>query len=185
MATALLIVMAPTIESFIALRLLQAIGGSAGMIASRAIIADLFPAREAARVLSLMMLVQGLAPVVAPILGGYVIAFAGWQAVFVFLALFGLACLAAVQRGLSKTRPPSERRRESPLHILATWGQLLAMRDFIVPTLTGSLALAALFAFISGSPFVYMEIYGVSAEHYGWLFGLNCGPDSKPASGWA
>lgn len=172
-ATSLLIAVAPSIESFIALRFLQAVGGCAGMIASRAIIADLFPEQEAARVLSLIMLVMGLAPIVAPILGGYVIAIAGWQAVFIFLALFGIACLLAVQWGLSETLPIHHRRSEHPVRVLNTWWRLLTTRDFIVPTLTGGLALAAMFAFISGSPSVYMELHGVSQEHYGWLFGIN------------
>ena len=91
--TSLLIVVAPNIESFILLRLLQAIGGCAGMIVSRAIISDLFDGQEAARVLSLMMLVQGLGPILAPVMGGYVVAVAGWQAVFLFLAMFGAGLL--------------------------------------------------------------------------------------------
>lgn len=171
--TSLLIAVAPSIEIFIGLRFLQAMGGSAGMIVSRAMIADLFSEREVARVLSLMMVVQGLAPILAPILGGYTIAMAGWEAVFLFLALFGLACLMAAGWGLTETLPPHQRRREHLVHVLTIWRQLLATHDFIVPTLTGALASAGTFAFISGSPFVYMELHGVSQQHYGWLFGLN------------
>ena len=168
-----LIALAPTIEAFVGLRFLQAIGGCAGMVVSRAIISDLFPAREAARVLSLMMLVHGLAPIVAPILGGYIAAAAGWQAIFVFLACFGLACLGMAWWGLPETFPAAHRRREDMTQVLRAFGTLLVKRDFIGPTLVSGLVFACLFAFISGSPFVYMVLHGVSQETYGWLFGFN------------
>ncbi|SCM79205.1 putative multidrug resistance transporter, Bcr/CflA family [uncultured Pleomorphomonas sp.] len=171
--TSLLIVMAPTIDVFIGLRFLQAIGGCAGMIISRAIIADLFKAHEAAKVLSLMMLVQGLAPILAPIAGGYVLIAAGWQAIFIFLALYGAACLAAVRWGLPETLAADQRRREHPLHVLRAWVDLLGTRTFVVPAATGALAFGSSFAFISGSSFVYMDLHGVGEGVYGWLFGLN------------
>ena len=171
--TSLLIVMAPTIDFFVGLRFLQAIGGCAGMIISRAIIADLFKAHEAAKVLSLMMLVQGLAPILAPIIGGYILIAAGWQAIFVFLTLFGIACMAAVWWGLPETLAVDQRRRENPLRVLRAWGDLLATRTFVVPAIAGALAFGSSFAFISGSSFVYMDLHGVGEGTYGWLFGLN------------
>lgn len=172
----LALIVAPNIESFIALRLLQAIGGCSGMIISRTIINDLFAPREVARVLSLMMLVQGLGPITAPILGGYILVFAGWKAIFGFLALFGLACFLATLFGLPESLPQDKRRRQNSSGIVKTFLGLLAQRDFIVPALTGSLAFGGMFAYISGSPFVFMELHGVSQEQYGWLFGLNaCG----------
>lgn len=172
----LALTVAPNIESFIALRLLQAIGGCSGMIISRAIINDLFAPREVARVLSLMMLVQGLGPITAPILGGYILVFAGWKAIFVFLALFGTACFLATLFGLPETLPRHRRLNHNASDIFRTFSGLLRQRDFIVPALTGSLAFGGLFAYISGSPFVFMELHGVSQEHYGWLFGANaCG----------
>lgn len=164
---------APGIDSFIILRLIQALGGCAGMIVSRTIVADLFPEREAARFLSLIMLVQGLAPIMAPILGGYILTYANWHAIFLFLVVFGLACLAGVYWGLPETLPPHERKAESLPRILATWKGLITERRYIVPALTGSFVFAALFAFISGSPFVYIQLFHVSEQNYGWLFGLN------------
>lgn len=172
-ATSLLLVFAPDIESFIGLRLLQALGGCAGMIVSRAVISDLFDEREAARVLSLMMTVQGLAPILAPILGGYILAFADWRAIFLFLTGFGLLCLGATLALLPETLPRQERRPANILRVLKAYAYLLADRRFIVPTLVGSFALGGIFAFISGSPFVFMELYRVSPQHYGWLFGAN------------
>lgn len=171
--TSLLIVVAPNIGSFILLRFVEAVGGCAGMIISRAIIADLYTARDSAQVLSLMMLVQGVAPILAPIVGGYILVLAGWQAIFLFLTAFGLACLLAVHWCVPETLAVEQRRRESPLVMLRAWGALLVSRRYLVPTLTGALGFASTFAFITGSPFVYMQLYGVSESHYGWLFGLN------------
>lgn len=171
--TSLLIAFAPNIESFVLLRLLQAIGGSAGMIIGRAVISDLFDEREAAGVLSLTMMVQGVGPIVAPVIGGYIIVAAGWPAVFLFLTFFGVACFGEVCWAVPETLPKEERKRENPGRILRTYASLLGKRGFILPTLCGSLAFASLFAFISGSPFVYMQLYGVVPQHYGWLFGLN------------
>lgn len=167
------IILAPTVESFIALRLCQAIGGCAGMVVTRAIVSDLFDERGSARFLSQMMLVQGLAPIVAPLLGGYILAVAPWEAIFAVLALFGIGCLVTAWRCLPETLP-SDRRQPSGLRgIVRVFGTVLSDRAFMAPTLAGGFAAASLFAFISGSPFVYMQLHGVSQQHYGWLFGFN------------
>jgi len=167
------IVAAPTVESFIALRLVQALGGCAGMVVSRAVVADLFDERGSARFLSQMMLVQGLAPIVAPLMGGYILAVAPWQAIFVVLALFGVGCVIAATRGLPETLPPERRHAAGPKGIVRAFGRVLADRAFMAPALSGAFAAASLFAFISGSPFVYMQLHGVSQQDYGWLFGFN------------
>lgn len=167
------IVVVPTVEGFIGLRLFQALGGCAGMVASRAIIADLFDERGTARFLSQMMLVQGLAPIVAPLLGGYILAVAPWQAIFAFLTIFGIGCLIATSRGLPETLPAERRHALGVGGIARAFGEVLSDRGFILPALAGALAFASLFAFITGSPFVYMQLHGVSQQHYGWLFGLN------------
>ena len=172
MASALLM-FSPNIQSFIGLRFLQSVGGCVGMIVSRAVIHDLFNEKEAARALSLMMLIQGVGPIVAPVLGGYVLTLGNWQAVFAFLMIFGLLCLLATFFLLPETLPPAQRRGEPFGQVLKNFGALLSRRAFIMPTLASSFALASLFAFISGSPFVFMELHGVSQQHYGWLFGLN------------
>lgn len=171
--SSLLLTIAPSIDSFILLRLIQALGGCAGMIISRAIIQDLFHERDAAAVLSLMMLVQGLGPIMAPILGGYLVAVVGWQSVFAFLVLFGLGCLCATYWGLPETLPPKRRRHDSLRRVAWGYLSLLSQRAFMTPTLTGGLAISSLFSFISGSPYVLMHVYHVSQDHYGWLFGVN------------
>ena len=172
-AASFLIVLAPNVETFIGLRLLQAIGGCAGGVVSRAIIRDLFDEHETARVLSLMMMVQGMAPVLAPILGGYILALAGWRAIFMFLTAFGAICFVLASTLLPETLPRGERRPAGIVGVLKVYGYLLYQWPFMIPALVGSFAGGGLFAFISGSSFVFMEIYGLSPQHYGWLFGLN------------
>lgn len=169
------IVVVPTVDGFIVLRLCQALGGCAGMVVSRAIVADLFDERGSARFLSQMMLVQGMAPIVAPLLGGYILAVAPWEAIFVVLTLFGVGCLLATLRGLPETLPPERRHAVGLGGIARAFGEVIANRDFMAPALSGAFAAACIFAFITGSPFVYMHLHGVSQQHYGWLFGLNAG----------
>lgn len=169
------ITVVPTVEGFIVLRLCQALGGCAGMVVSRAIVTDLFDERGSARFLSQMMLIQGLAPIVAPLLGGYILAVAPWQAIFVVLTLFGIGCLLASRR-LPETLPPERRHAVGVIGIVRAFREVLGNRAFMAPALSGAFAAACIFAFITGSSFVYMRLHGVSQQHYGWLFGLNaCG----------
>jgi len=164
--------MAGSLDTLIAWRALQAIGACAGMVISRAVVRDRHAPGEAARVLSLLMLIMGLAPILAPLAGGWVLEHAGWRAIFWVLVVFGLACLVAVLAWLPETRPGPPVRGahdEAPV----AWYRLLADRRFLRPTLAGALAQAGMFAYISASPFVFIEVYGVPASDYGWLFGSN------------
>lgn len=170
-ATALCL-MTSDMRTFTALRFLQAAGGAAGMIIGRAIISDLFDATESARALSLLMAVMTLAPILAPILGGIIIVHVGWQAVFVVMLAFGVLCALLVWFFIPETLAPARRRAQSPRDILRTWFALVTDRRFIVPAVVGGLAQACMFAFITGSPFVFMRIHGASAQTYGWLFAL-------------
>ncbi|MBB4128146.1 DHA1 family bicyclomycin/chloramphenicol resistance-like MFS transporter [Xanthomonas translucens] len=172
-ATSLLLALSTDVDMFIGIRALQAIGGCAGMIVARAVIQDLMEPHAAARTLSTMMMVQGLAPVLAPLLGGWLLALAGWKSVFVFLALFGTACLLSVWFGLPETLPIERRRALRLGTTLRGFGQLLRMPDFVLPALTGATAMAVMFAYIAGSPGVFMRLHGVSQQRYGWLFACN------------
>ncbi len=171
--SSVLIIVAASIQAFLVLRLLQAVGGCAGMVVSRAMISDLLEEREAARFFSLMMVISGIGPIVAPILGGYLLSFAGWQAIFLFLTLLGGACFVATQRMIPETLPQEAKQPLAPKNILQIFGQLLVRRVFMVPTLLGAAVLGGIFAFISGAPFVYMQLYNVSSQHFGWVFGIN------------
>lgn len=143
------------------------------MILGRAIIRDLFTAQESARALSLLMLVMSLGAILAPILGGYILSFTSWHGIFIFLIGLVLVCLIASILFIPETLVPDKRQQESFANVPKIFFKLLSTREFIVPTLASSVGLSLMFVFISGSPFVFMEIYGVGQQQYGYLFGAN------------
>ncbi|QXI33249.1 multidrug effflux MFS transporter [Pseudomonas promysalinigenes] len=163
---------APNLDTLIIARFVQALGGCAGMVLSRAIVSDKCDPVASAKVFSQLMLVMGLAPILAPMLGGVLVNFAGWQSIFLALSLFSAASLLAVTLGLPESLPAHMPRQ--PLSgALRQYLRLLADRVFLGHALTGGIAIAGMFAYIAGSPFVFINLYGVPAEHYGWLFGTN------------
>ncbi|TBU99770.1 multidrug effflux MFS transporter [Stutzerimonas kirkiae] len=163
---------APSLHWLIAARFVQALGGCAGMVISRAIVRDLCDPITSARVFSQLMLVMGLAPILAPLAGGLLLNLAGWQAIFFILGFFGVFCLLAVNLWLPETLDP--RQPSAPLRgALGEYRRLFRDLPFVGHALTGGLAMAGMFAYIAGSPFVFIELYGVPSEYYGWLFGLN------------
>lgn len=153
-------------------RFLQAVGGAAAPVLARAMVRDLFTKDEAARMLSLLMLVMSLAPLVAPLAGGAVFEAWGWRAIFWILV--GVGCVAALALSLLPETLPPERREEVPVGaMLAGYGGLLASRSYLGYALSGALLYGAMFAYISGTPFVYIDYFGVPPRWYGLLFGLN------------
>ncbi|EJM13728.1 drug resistance transporter, Bcr/CflA subfamily [Pseudomonas sp. GM18] len=163
---------APNLEWLIGARFVQALGGCAGMVIARAVVSDKCDAVGSAKVFSQLMLVMGLAPILAPMLGGLLVNTSGWQSIF--LALTGFSALAglAVALGLPESLPVHVPRQ--PLSgALRQYGRLLADPIFLGHALTGGVAIAGMFAYIAGSPFVFIKLYGVPAEHFGWLFGIN------------
>ena len=162
----------PSIGSLIVLRFLQALSGCVGMVVARAVVRDLYDHQESARVYSVLLMVMGIAPIVAPLAGGYLLAWLGWRSIFWVLALFGVACLIAVKAALPETIPRNMPR--VPLSAaLTNYASLLADRRYLGYALSGGFGQAGMFAYISGSPFVLIDLYGVPAHYYGWLFGLN------------
>jgi DHA1 family bicyclomycin/chloramphenicol resistance-like MFS transporter len=169
----LLLMVGQEVDILIGGRTLQALGGCAGVIVARAVIQDLLHGYEAARALTVMMMVQGLGPVLAPLVGAWLLHLAGWRSVFAFLALFGGACWLAAWRTLPETLPPSQRR---PLHwatTLRTFATLLGTRAFVQPMLVTATAMGAMFAYITGSPGVMIQLHGLSQLQYGGLFAAN------------
>jgi DHA1 family bicyclomycin/chloramphenicol resistance-like MFS transporter len=167
----LLCVIAPNIETLIALRLFQALGACGGIVIARATVRDLFDHSESARVFSLLMLVMGIAPILAPLFGGYVSLFFGWRAIFGVVAVISAISLAAVYRFLPETKAPNP-----DVRLGKTFGiylEILKDKNFLGFALAGGLAQAGMFAFITGSPFVFIELFGIPAQHYGWIFGSN------------
>ncbi|MDR8366853.1 MULTISPECIES: multidrug effflux MFS transporter [Pseudomonas] len=163
---------APTLEWLIGARFIQALGGCAGMVISRAVVSDKCDAVGSAKVFSQLMLVMGLAPILAPMLGGLLVNTTGWQSIFLVLTGFSALAGLAVALGLPESLPAHVPRQ--PLSgALRQYGRLLADPIFLGHALTGGVAIAGMFAYIAGSPFVFIKLYGVPAEHFGWLFGIN------------
>ena len=163
---------APTLELLIGARFVQALGGCAGMVLSRAIVSDKCDAVGAAKVFSQLMLVMGLAPILAPMLGGLLVSLYGWQAIFMVLTAFSALAALAVALGLPESLPANVPRQ--PLSgALRQYGRLFKDREFLGHALTGGISMAGMFAYIAGSPFVFIKLYDIPAEHYGWLFGSN------------
>ena len=164
--------LAISVESLIVFRFLQALGGCVGLVASRAMIRDIFPVSEIAKVFSLLMLVIGVSPLLAPTLGGYVTVAFGWHYIFIILALMSALILAGVHYVLPESREPDKSILLKPRPILKNFLTVLKTPQFYTYTFTGAIAASGLYAYIAGSPYVFMEIYKVSAEHYGWIFAL-------------
>ncbi|MFO7167988.1 MAG: Bcr/CflA family multidrug efflux MFS transporter [Chloroflexota bacterium] len=165
--------LAPSIGGLVALRFAQAIGGCAGMVIARSMVRDLFDARGSARMFSFLMLVMGLAPITAPLIGGQLLVFAGWRTIFLLLGAFGLLCALMVWRWLPETLPAERRVRAGIGQALGVYGRLLADRQFVGYALAGGLISGGMFAYISGSPFVLIELHGILPQHYGLIFGAN------------
>ena len=165
--------LADTTGQLVALRFLQALGGCAGVVVARAVVRDLFEDREAVRMMSAMMLAMGVAPILAPVIGGALLGLAGWRAVFALLAFYGAALALLAAFVLAESLPPSRRRRDGPVAVLVTYGSILRDRRFISRVLAGAATMGGLFAYLAGSPFVVMELHGLSPGMYGLVFGAN------------
>jgi DHA1 family bicyclomycin/chloramphenicol resistance-like MFS transporter len=158
---------ADSVEGLIALRFAQALGAASGPVIARAVVRDRYAGTEVARVLSFLMLVMGAAPILAPLLGGVLLEGYGWRAIFLVLAAigalaFGLACLAVPRRPSAPAAPLGVNVRA-----------LMADRQFLFACLAGGFSQAAMFAYISGAPFVFMQRHGFAPREFALLFGVN------------
>jgi DHA1 family bicyclomycin/chloramphenicol resistance-like MFS transporter len=161
------------VESLILFRLLQALGGCAPLVIPRAVVRDHFDERESARMLSMLMLVMGVAPILAPSVGGQLLVTFGWRSVFWVLALYGATAWLLVAMFLRESLAP-ERRRPQPVPvILATYRRLLADRTYLGFVLASAFTFAGMLAYIAGSPFVFIEVFDVPPERFGLFFGIN------------
>ncbi len=165
--------LAPTAGLLIGFRLLQGLAGAAGIVIARAVVRDLYDGVEMARFFSTLMLISGVAPIIAPLIGGQIMRLTDWRGVFHVLTLIGVLLTVVVWRFLGETLPPERRHEGGVGEALRTMRGLLADRVFTGYMLTGGLAFAALFAYISASPFVVQEIYGASPQTFSLLFGIN------------
>ena len=152
-----------SIDQIIFWRVFQALGACTGPMLARAMVRDLFARTRAAQMLSTLTIVMAIAPIIGPLLGGQLISVTSWHAIFWLLAL----------RWLPETLPPERRQQGSPLKAFHHYGQLLRNRIFIRYTLSLTCYYVAAYAFITGSPDVYIRYFGVEPQHYGWLFAVN------------
>ncbi|MBW8485444.1 multidrug effflux MFS transporter [Actinomadura parmotrematis] len=164
---------APTVQTLIALRLVQGAAGAAGIVIARAVVRDLYDGPEAARFFSVLMLVNGLAPIAAPLLGGQLLRVVPWPGIFAVLTAIGVALLLAVLAGLPETLPPDRRASGGLAATLRAFRTLLADRAFVGYCATIGLSFAALFTYISGAPFVLEKGHGLSEQAFSLAFGVN------------
>lgn len=161
-----------SVEMLIAFRLFQALGGCVGMVAARAMVRDLFAVKDNAKVFSMLMLVVSVSPIIAPTLGGYITAWLGWRYVFATLILVVLAILVSTYFLLPESKSPDPDYSLRPIPILQKFAMVLKHPHFLTFALTGAISHAGLYGYIGGSPYVFMEIYGVSEAQFGWIFAL-------------
>ncbi|PWI05535.1 Bcr/CflA family drug resistance efflux transporter [Streptomyces sp. NWU339] len=164
---------APTVGLLVAFRLLQGLAGAAAIVIARAVVRDLYDGVAMARFFSNLMLISGLAPIMAPLIGGQILRVTDWRGVFVVLAVLGVLLAALVWAKLPETLAPADRHGGGVGAALDAMRRLLADRVFAGYMLTGGFAFASLFAYVAASPFVVQEIYGASPQTFSLLFGLN------------
>ncbi len=164
--------LAPSVNSLIVFRFFQALGGCAGMVATRAMVRDLFDVKDNAKVFSTLMLVVAVSPIIAPTLGGFITAVLGWRWVFVMLILVILLILAGSILYLPESKPPDPTFSLRPGAIFKNFGSVLSNRQFLTFALTGAVSYGGLYAYIGGSPYVFMELFTVSETEFGLIFSL-------------
>jgi DHA1 family bicyclomycin/chloramphenicol resistance-like MFS transporter len=167
--------LAPSIGMLALARFVQALGGCAGQVVARAVVRDRFEHRDAARVLSLLMLVMGLAPIIAPLLGGALLSVVGWRAIFWFLTGFGALLTLATVFFLPESRSAETAAHARGEHPIRGYLALLGNPRLIGFILSGALNSAALFSYISASPSLLIDVYHVPPSRFGVVFGLNAG----------
>jgi MFS transporter, DHA1 family, multidrug resistance protein len=166
-----LCVIAPNLGVLGGLRVLQGLGAAASMVIGMAIVRDLFTGLEAAKLISRLMLVMGAAPIVGARIGGIVLNWTSWRGVFLVLALFGVGIITFAALTLPETLPVERRRSGGVAGTIRDYRRLFTDRSYIGLILVAGLAMAALFAYVAGSSFVFQEQYGLSEQQFGFVFG--------------
>ncbi|GHH98648.1 multidrug effflux MFS transporter [Neobacillus kokaensis] len=164
---------APNIYFLIASRFVQGFAASGGIVLSRAIVRDLYSGKELTKFFTLMVLVGNLGPIIAPIAGGVILNFTVWNGVFIALACIGIILTITVSFKLKETLPPERRVPSNLPQVIGNFGTLFKNKVFMGYALTQGFITAGIFAYVSGIPFVYQNIYGVSPQQFSLLFGVN------------
>lgn len=161
-----------SVDSLIMMRFFQAMGGCVGLVASQALVSDIFPSNKRAEVFSLITLVIAVSPMIAPTVGGYVTVGFSWHWLFIILAGIVTVMIAGIYFFLPTGQMPDRSVSLKPKSVLGSYYTVISQPQFLIYTLAGGLATAAPFAYISGSADVFMNLYKVTEQQYGWIFGL-------------
>ncbi len=172
-ATAMVCALSQSIQSLIASRFLMGLGGSAGMVVSRAIVRDLYEEREAAAFYSMMMIVGGIGPIVSPFLGSLLLTYGGWREIFWSITLFGVLCLAACMLAIPETLPRENRMRGHIAEVFKGYGRVMIHPGFVGPALAIGCTSGILFSYIANASFIFIELFGVPVGFFGFLFATN------------
>ncbi len=164
---------AQSMKALLFWRLVMALGGSASMVIPRAVVRDRFEEKDSARVYSVLMLILGISPILAPTLGGWMLGVTGWRGIFWVLGAIGIACSAAVAWGMPESLPREQRMRGGIGLVLRTYGELLTNRRFLGAVLAAGCTLGALFAYLTASSFVFIELHHLTPQQYAMVFGFN------------
>ncbi|WP_062463961.1 multidrug effflux MFS transporter [Demequina soli] len=172
-AASVAVVFAPTVGWVMAGRVLQGIGAAGGAVVAMAMVRDLFAGQALIRMLARMALVSGLAPVIAPVIGSQLLNVLDWRGLFVVLACYGVAVALTVSGVIRETMPVERRGRASLSATRARYRHLLGDASFVGIALVGALTFAALFSYLSASSFLLQDVFGLSPQTYGIVFGTN------------
>ncbi len=173
--TSMAVVCATThsVYTLVAARFLMGLGGSAGVVVSRAIVRDLFEEIEAARFYSLMMIIGGIAPIIAPFLGSLLLAYANWRGIFWTITIIGTLAIAAALANIPETLPREFRTRGHVIDLFRGYGRILTNRRFLRPALVIGCTSGILFTYIANSSFLFIELFGLPVAYFGFLFATN------------
>jgi DHA1 family bicyclomycin/chloramphenicol resistance-like MFS transporter len=171
-AASVFCVFAPTIEALILGRFVQALGACCGPVVGRAVVRDIFPREQAAKVMSYMASAMALAPLVAPTIGGWFHSWFGWRSNFVLLALFGVGLLGMVWRLLDETNRHPDPTALSLARMIENYGTLLRHRVFIGYTLTITVVFAGVFVYLSSASFILIDAMGLEPKYFGFGFSM-------------
>ena len=170
--TSFLCTLSQNIETLIVLRCLQALGGGSGIVLARAIISDYFPPNEAARVLSLVSIVTLLGPLVSPIVGSYLLVLAGWRSIFWLLTAMGIVFFLMVLFVFRESHPAEKRQQLNFFTTFKAYIEVILHQDSFGYIACGGLGAGVFFAYIGNSPFVFIELFGIRPEYFGYLYGI-------------
>ena len=161
-----------SIEQLIAIRFIQAIGSCAATVGAMAMVRDIFPVKDNAKVIALLILVLSVSPMIAPTVGGFVTAAYGWRLIFIILATIAVVILVVITFWLPESYQPDPAYSLKPKPIINSFLTVLRNPQFYTYSICGAIAFSGLFSYLSASPFVFMDVFGVSSKVYGWIFAL-------------